>query len=311
VWLRRAALAAIAAAALAAGGCGSQASSAARAEQHYTKALDAADAPPAVGFEQPVPAGFLKAPIAEYRHYAEGVAADLGPQVAAIQAALARSGRSAAEAAWSVAFAHYLSLGAVYGEFGNLNQAIDGLPGGLPGGVKDPGFTGLHRLEYGLWTGEPLRQLQPVAARLRAAVQRLTQVLPTVALPAADYVTRAHEILEDAERDFLSGSAVPWSDQGVLATQASLTATDVVFRTLSRLIGQPLNSNIAGKLAVLGQVLNSIRSKHGGSLPTLGGLLPQERERLDGATAGALQALQSIPVYLNTTPTRPTPKLPG
>ncbi|HTX32825.1 MAG TPA: EfeM/EfeO family lipoprotein [Solirubrobacteraceae bacterium] len=311
MWLRRAALAALAAAALASGGCGSQASSLSHAEQRYTKALEAADAPPAVGFEQPVPAGFLRAPIAEYRHYAEGVAAGLAPEVQAVQAALARNDRSAAEAAWSVAFAHYLSLGAVYGEFGTLNQSIDGLPGGLPGGVDDPRFTGLHRLEYGLWTGQPLRRLEPVAARLRADVRQLTRVLPTVALPALDYVTRAHEILEDAERDFLSGTSVPWSGQGVLATQASLSATNVVFRTLGPLIGQPLHSNIAGRLAILGQVFSSIRKDHGGSLPTLGGLRPQEREQLDGATAGALQALQSIPVYLNTTPTRPTPKLPG
>lgn len=149
-----------------------------------------------------------------------------------------------------------------------------------------------------------------MAAQLQADVGQLVHVLPTVGLPAADYVTRAHEILEDAERDFLSGASVPWSGQGVLATQASLSATDVVIDTLGSLIGQPLYSNVTGRLATLQRVFNSIRANHAGTLPTLSGLSPEERERLDGATAGALQELQAIPVYLDATPVRAIPALP-
>ncbi|MFZ0040257.1 MAG: EfeM/EfeO family lipoprotein [Solirubrobacteraceae bacterium] len=305
-------MAALLVTALAAAGCGSHTSVPSRAEQRYTQQLAAADASANApgGPEQPAPVSFFRASIAYYRRYAERVAAKLGPQVKAIQVALAAGNRSGAQSAWKAAFAQYLSLGAVYGEFGRLNEAIDGLPGGLPRGVDDPRFIGLHRLEYGLWTGQPLGRLQPVAAQLRSNVRRLTQVLPTVGLPVTDYVTRAHEILEDAERDFLSGTSVPWSGEGVLATQASLDATEEVFHTLNALIGQPLNSNIAGRLVILRRALATIRDDHAGRLPTLGALRAQERERLDGATAGALQALQAIPVYLNTTPVRPTPKLP-
>lgn len=311
VWLRRAGLAALLATALAVAGCGSHVFPLSRAEQRYTKELVAADAPAnALGAELPVPVSFFTASIAEYRRYAERVAAELGPEVQAIRAALAGDERSAAQSAWDVAFAHYLSLGAVYGEFGQLNESIDGLPGGLPKGVEDPRFTGLHRLEYGLWTGQPLRGLQPVAAQLQADVRQLAHVLPAVTLPAADYITRAHEILEDAERDFLSGASVPWSGQGVLASQASLSATEVVIHTLGSLIGQPLYSNITGRLAVLQQVFNSIRDSHAGRIPTLTGLRPLERERLDGATAGALQVLQAVPVYLDTNAVRPIPSLP-
>ena len=31
---------------------------------------------------------------------------------------------------------------------------MDGLPDGLVNGVNDKDFTGLHRLEYGLWHGQ-------------------------------------------------------------------------------------------------------------------------------------------------------------
>jgi high-affinity iron transporter len=304
-------LAALVAAALAATGCGSRTSRTARAEQRYTRQLAAAGTQSNVpGFDHPVPTSFFTRSIAAYRRYAERVVAKLGPEVQAIRTAVASGDRRAARSAWKVAFARYLSLGAVYGELGRLNESIDGLPGGLPKGVKDPRFTGLHRLEYGLWTGQSLDHLLPVAAELRADVRRLTRALPAVASPAADYITRAHEILEDAERDFLSGASVPWSGQGVLATQAAFSATEVVFRTLAPLIGQPFYANIAGRLAVLGHVFDSIRARHAGHLPTLSGLHPGERERLNGATAGALQALQAIPVYLDTTAVRPIPALP-
>jgi high-affinity iron transporter len=44
--------------------------------------------------------------------------------------------------------------GASYNSFGDAGVAVDGLPGGLPGGAGDKNFTGLHRLEYGLWHGQ-------------------------------------------------------------------------------------------------------------------------------------------------------------
>ena len=48
--------------------------------------------------------------------------------------------------------------------------AVDGLPDGLAAGVRDPDFTGLHRIEYGLWHGQ---QRRPCCRRCRAAGPRL------------------------------------------------------------------------------------------------------------------------------------------
>ena len=41
-------------------------------------------------------------------------------------------------------------------------------------------------------------------------------------IDALDYATRGHEIVEDAQRDLMSGVDVPWSHQGVLGTAAAL-----------------------------------------------------------------------------------------
>src|ERR1700753_1208981 len=144
------------------------------------------------------------------------------PQIAHLRSALAAGDTAGAKSAWSAAYTRYLHLGAVYlaGQVAELNEQIDGLPGGLPGGVHSPRFAGLHRIEYGLWTGAPPQSLVPVADRMSAAVQKLRALLPHVAITPLEYGTRAHEILEDAVRDLLSGTDVPLSGEGVAATAA-------------------------------------------------------------------------------------------
>ena len=86
----------------------------------------------------------------------------------------------------------------------------------LPGDGPGSSFSGLHRIEYGLWTGASPRSLVPWAAKLQRDAVTLRQVLPSVQITPLDYATRAHEILEDAQRDLLSGMDVQWSGAGVL-----------------------------------------------------------------------------------------------
>src|SRR6202021_904525 len=140
------------------------------------------------------------------------------------------------QAAWKIEWSDYLRLGAVYGLFGTLDQAIDGTPGGIPGGTSSPRFTGLHRLELGLWTGAPLSRLIPVSSALGASIARLRRVLPHQQIDPLDYATRAHEILGDAQRDLMSGADVEWSGQGVLGTAAGIAATNEVIHTLVPLL---------------------------------------------------------------------------
>src|SRR6202044_675195 len=176
----------------------------------------------------PLPASAFNGPTSQYRAYAVGQLDLMESQVKRLQSALAANNRTAAQEAWRAAYARYLRLGAVYlvGPLATLNQAIDGNPGGLPGGTASPQFTGLHRLEYRLWTSAQPRTLLSQARQLNLNVHRLRGVVGKVSIEPLEYATRAHEILEDAARDLLSGADVPWSQEGVLATNAGLQATE-------------------------------------------------------------------------------------
>lgn len=243
----------------------------------------------------------FKRPIHAYRDYAASQVTKLRPEVDTLAAAIRRGDRSGARAAWRTAFARYLRLGAVYGAFGQLDSDIEGLPGGLPKGEHDPHFVGLHRLEMGLWTGESVRSLSPVAARLQRDVKRLSRAVRVSSMQPVDYATRAHEILEDAQRDYLSGTSVRWSGEGVLATASGVSATALILGTLRPLLqGQQSQVTTEAGIDRLNHTLASLRAAHGGALPTLSDLSTRERQRLVGSLGWALERLQAIPASLET-----------
>ncbi len=260
----------------------------------------------------PLFASHFDAPIARYRAYSVAQLGLMEQQLPALERALAADDRPAAEAAWRAVYARYLRLGAVYlvGPVAMLNQEIDGTASGLPGGVSSARFAGLHKIEYGLWSGAPPHSLLGTARRLGSAVARLRGTLPSVSITPLEYATRAHEILEDAQRDLLSGADVPWSGEGPLATYAGLEATTEVFSTLrGLLVGEEGTIQLVRhELTALRSTMNAIAAAHGGQLPANAELSQSQAESLDGALGGALEALSRIPGRLEVeVPPNPAP----
>jgi iron uptake system EfeUOB component EfeO/EfeM len=260
----------------------------------------------------PVAPSAFNGPIAAFRVYAEHWAARFSAALPTLRTALAGGGRAASERAWATAYGDYLHLGAVYGLLpGTLDARIDGMPHQLPGNGSAgslAGLSGLHRIELGLWTGAPPQSLVHWATQLQHDAVTLRRVLPTVDIDTLDYTLRAHEILEDAQRDFLSGTDVPWSGAGVLATAAGVAATQEVVRTLTPLLQGRDNTlgEVQSWLPQLEAVLNRIRADHHGTYPSLEQLTTAEREQLNGTMDGTLAALSLVPGTLDTT----TPNIP-
>ncbi len=252
----------------------------------------------------PTPVAAFAKPIALYRAYAVAQLGTMESQIGQLESALAANERTAAQAAWRAAYVSYLHLGAAYltGQVATLNQEINGRASGLEGGVSNPAFSGLHRIEYGLWNGAQPRTLLGSATRLDAAVGRLRALLPGVSITPLEYATRAHEILEDAQRDLLSGADVPWSGEGVLATSAGLQATEEVISTLRPVLGgvERVIPAVDTEFATLRSALATIAAAHGGRLPSNEQLTQQQAELLDGTLGGALEALAEVPGVLET-----------
>jgi iron uptake system EfeUOB component EfeO/EfeM len=259
---------------------------------------------------EPLPAASFDKPIASYRRYARR-------QLAAVMSAVAQLRRHAAAGdiprarrTWVRAYAAYQRVGGAYGAFGALGDAIDGLPGGLPRGARDKRFGGFHRIERELWSENPTAAAAE-AGRLGQRLARLRDAgLRRAPLDAKDYALRAHEILEDALRDQLSGRAVPQSGAGVAATAGALDATTELLQTLRPLLqgrGGALGP-VDTMLPRLGKQLASIHRNHHG-WPANAALSNAERLALNARMQGALAALSAVPGTLETRLTTPPPPI--
>jgi high-affinity iron transporter len=254
---------------------------------------------------EPVTVGELAGPNKEYQAYAARQLAGLAQAVTQIQADLGGGDIAAAKQDWLTAQMDWERVGASYDSFGNLGLAVDGLPDGLPDGVNDKNFTGLHRLEYGLWHSQSAATLLPVAATLASNVAAVQQNLTSDGLAGdpTNLPVRTHEILEDALRDHLSGIDDQGGGASFAETYADVDVTRAVLGYLSPLINarQPGLPAIAdSQLDILDGALLATRVN--GQWESLGTASLAAREQVDAAIDAVLETLAAVPDLLEVPP---------
>ena len=252
---------------------------------------------------KPVTVAELRPALQAYNSYVAGKLTTLTGQVTRIRADLSAGDLAAARRDWLPAMLTWEQVGVeAYGSFGDFGVKIGAGPQGFTGGVSDPDFTGLHRLEYGLWHGQSAAALIPVTARLAADVAALRQQLPQLSNDPTQLPIRAHEILEDAFRDHLTGQLDQGSGASYAETLADVQADRVVLGFLTGLISErdrQLLPAVNSQLDTLQQALlatqNSAVSDSAVSDAPLAA-----RQRVDAAIGAVLQTLSQVPDLLET-----------
>jgi high-affinity iron transporter len=236
-----------------------------------------------------------------YVSYAGTQLAKVATAVTAMKDDLEFGDLAAARSDWLTAMTDWELVGASYDSFGADGEAVDGLPGGLPGGVNDPQFTGLHRLEYGLWHGQNANTLLPVARHLSDAIGVLQVNLDSedVAGDPTNLPTRAHEILEDALRDHLSGIDDFGAGADYAETAADLEVTRSVLGDLTTLI-EPRAPHL---LATVNTQMNTLQralsaTDVDGHWQAPDQVSRADRESIDAAVGALLQTLAAVPDLL-------------
>lgn len=264
---------------------------------------DAAPAP-----VKPVTVAELRPALTAYNSYVAGKLTTLSAQVARVHADLAAGNLQAtgnlqaARTDWLPAMLTWEQVGAEpYGSFGDFGVAIAAGPQGFEQGVNDPGFTGLHRLEYGLWHGQSAAVLLPVTDQLAKNVAQLKAQLGQLSNDPTTLPVRAHEILEDALRDHLSGALNQGSGAGYEQTLADVQADRVVLGELANLItarSPGLLHTAYSQLGTLRQALLATASP--GSLTSPDSVPLTKRQHVDAAIGAALETLSVVPDLLET-----------
>jgi high-affinity iron transporter len=241
----------------------------------------------------------LTLPIKQYQTYVAGQLGTLTTEVTTLRSALASGNVASAQAAWLPAQLTWERVGAAYGSFGDLADAIDGEPDGLPQGVHDPAFTGLRRIEYGLWHGQPTAQLAPFGTKLASDVAELGRKMPSITTAPADMTIRVHEILEDAQRDHLSGNSDQGAGTGFAETLADVDGTRVVLSELAPLIDERKPGLVRTVQSDLDTLQAALRAtEHNGGWDNEVTAPIAERQRVNAAIGQELEDISPVPDML-------------
>lgn len=263
-----------------------------------------------------------KAPVsdADLQGPADALRADVLTRLAALHAAsqaldgaIAAGDTATAQQRWRDAIWIWQQSSASYRAFGDLGDAVGGEPWGLPGGVDDPGFRGLRRLEYGLWHGQSTATLQPIAARLTADVDALGAAVinhDRVALDPKDIPLRAHEVLEEAERHLTNGFSDLGAGTEYFETDAMIANTRVVLTCLQGLLtarAPQLLAESRAKLDELQQVLTATARTPQGAWLSRNQISTDQRLSINAALSSTLEVLAQLPGVLEP----PLARTPG
>jgi high-affinity iron transporter len=254
---------------------------------------------------RPVTLGDITPPNKLYQVYAAAQLAGLAKAVTVIEDDLRRDDIPAAKKDWLTAQLDWERVGASYDSFGDLGGAVDGLPDGLPGGVNDTGFTGLHRLEYGLYNGQSAKELLPVTETLAKNVAIVEKNLTTgdLAGDPTQLPLRVHEIIEDALRDHLSGIDDEGAGAAYAMTYADTQVDKVVLGEEATLINERQPGLVAtanSQLAALDKAL--LATQANGQWQTTAAVTTAQRQDVDAAIGALLETLASVPNLLEVPP---------
>ncbi|GAA4534442.1 EfeM/EfeO family lipoprotein [Amycolatopsis samaneae] len=243
----------------------------------------------------PVTDADLLGPVRAYHGYVRDGLGRLVADVTALKSAVHSGDRAGSEAAWLTAHLTYERLGAAYNAFGDSDKAINGVATGLPGGAADPGFTGFHRLEKGLWHGEPMPALTAVADRLAEDVTALRDGFGEAQIAQNDLGLRAHEIMENTLQFELTGRADFGSGTSLATAAANVDGTKAVLDVLRPLLVTrfPGLSTVDSWLDRTKRTLESARRQDGSWTP-LPRLDPALRQRVNGEVGQLTELLAPV-----------------
>jgi len=252
----------------------------------------------------PTPSDYRK-PIAIYRRYVAGALGKMAGDVRALRRAVSAGQLGSARAAWRAANARYQTVGAAYGAFGALDRAIDGSTAGLPRGVHDPRFRGLHRVELALFGRDSLADAGRPVAQLARSLARLRHALRKLRIDPLEYSLRAHEITEDTLHKQLTGRASPWSGAAFDAVDANIRGTRVVLSTLTPLLRRRAPARLAQAEQSLDDLQRALAPlRRGGRYVALAAATAAQLERVDAFAANAAERLAYVPEVIDPRPPR-------
>ena len=235
--------------------------------------------------------------VARYRSYLEGQTASLVTLTRRFAAAVDAGDVAEAKRLFPVARTPYERIEPVAESFGDLDPRIDAREGDVPAA----GWTGFHRLEKLLWTGDATTGAKALTAGLSADVLRLQELVETVDLQPAQIANGAKELLDEVATSKITGEEDRYSHTDLWDFAANVGGARAAYlsvRPLLRARDAGLAARVDAQFANVARALAPYRSE-GGGFVSYDDLTNADTRRLARAVDALAEPLSLVAAAVN------------
>lgn len=168
-----------------------------------------------------------------YRAYVQQQADATVPLVQQLRDAVAAGDRAKAQSLYAPSRVGWESVEPVAESFGDLDPRMDVREADLEAGQQ---FTGWHRLEKALWTGEDLAAVVPVADQLLLDVKELAQRVPNAAITPNSIGNGAKELLDEVATGKITGEEEAFSHTDLVDFKGNVDGAQKAFEVLTPIV---------------------------------------------------------------------------
>lgn len=235
-------------------------------------------------------------PLSEFRVYLSSQSTTLIRAVDALSQAIAAGDLQQAQALYTPAREAYQRLAPAAQRLAELDSAINARADYFEKREQDPGFTGFHRLEYGLFDQRSTQGLAPIALQLQANAVQLKQQLLAQSLPPEQLVSMVARTLHNlADTRANSGEEERYSHIDLNGFAANLQASRKVVDLLRPLLAKK-NADLLHTLdsasASLEAELNDLKTPLG--YRTYDTVSAPQRQKISNQAKAVADALDGI-----------------
>ena len=237
----------------------------------------------------------LVTPVAEYKIYVTENVQKLVTETRAFTEAVKAGNLDKAKALFAPTRTHYEAIEPIAELFSDLDASIDSRADDHEQAEKDPGFTGFHRIEYGLFAQKSTEGLAPYADKLMADVLELQKRIASLTFPPDKVVGGAAVLMEEVAATKISGEEDRYSHTDLWDFDANFAGSKKIFDLFRPLIekdDKAFVSKVEANFAKVDKILDKYKTKNG--FETYDKLTDADRKVLAGAVNTLAEDLSTL-----------------
>jgi len=235
-------------------------------------------------------------PVSAYKIYVSETVEKFAAGTKAFTDAVKAGDLDKAKALYAPARLYYESIEPIAELFSDLDGAMDSRADDHEKKEDDPGFTGFHRLEYGLFAKNSTAGLAPIADKLMSDVSELQKRIADLTFPPEKVVGGAASLMEEVAKTKISGEEDRYSHTDLWDFQGNCDGSHKIYDLFRPLIAKDDPAFVAKVDANFATVTRTLAKYKSGETgyETYDKLTERDRKVLAGAVNTLAEDLSTL-----------------